>query len=933
MTEARKLAAIMAIDVVGYSRLMGEDEAGTARAVREHRDAARPIIAGRGGRIVKTMGDGLLLEFPSVVAAVESAIAIQKLMRERNADTPPNKRILYRIGVNLGDVLIEGEDILGDGVNIAARLEGICEPGGILVSGSAFDHVRGKVDANFVDLGEKQLKNIARPVRAYSVGVGAPIQPAPAKPTKSVTPNRRPMPALWLAGLGLLIVAITIGSWYLFVAKRPESIATNPPAPIASSPAAPAEATHLSIVVLPFKNLSGDPAQDYFGDGITDNLTTDLSRIRGSFVIANTTALTYKGKTVDAKEIGRELGVRYVLEGSVQRDLNRVRVNTQLIDAETGAHLWAERFEEDVANLFKLQDQVVARLANTLGYQLVKAEAEKGTRSKNPDVVDLTMRGNALFQLQPLTKDNNDAARNSFERALKIDPNDVAALTGDAVAHLHEKQMGWTRPDTDYEARILGQAERAIALAPNNELPYYVKSFYFFLSHRANDALGAADAGLAINPNSALLYGMRCLAENSLGRFEQAKSDITKAMRLSPHDPFMLFWPLYLGDSELGLGHFDAAIDAYHRSIDLGFRVFAPYVDLAAAYALQGKMEDARTALAEARRLNPQLTVKWLQSVAPNIPNLFDGVRKAGLPEDSPTEPAHLSIVVLPFTNLSGNPNQDYFADGVTENLTTDLSRIPNSIVIARNTAFTFKGKNLDAKEIGKELDVRYVLEDSVQRDLNRVRVNAQLIDAQSGTHLWADRFEEDVADLFKLQDQVVIRLGNALGFELVKAEAERGARSINPDAIDLAMRGWAIMWRSYSQSMKEKEDSHKAALEFFEQALKIDPNDADALAGDAFTYMAYYIFGWPTTETDFDTKIIGQADRAIVVAPDNMRAYVAKSYYLAVSNRAGDALRAANAGLAINPNYAPLLDARALAETALGRFEEAKSDAQLAMR
>ena len=413
------------------------------------------------------------------------------------------------------------------------------------------------------------------------------------------------------------------------------------------------------------------------------------------------------------------------------------------------------------------------------------------------------MRGNALFQLLPLTKDNNDAARTAFEQALKIDPNDVAALTGSAVAHLHEKQLGWTRPETDYQAKILGQAERAIALAPNSELPYYAKSYYLFLSRRENEAVGAADAGLAINPNSALLYGMRSLAENSLGHYEQAEADIMNAMRLSPHDPFMLFWPMFLGDAELGLGHFDPAIDAYHRSIDLGYRAWAPYVDLAAAYALQGKLEDAKTALAEARRLNPQLTVKWLQSVAPNIPNLFEGARKAGLPEDAPPEPAHLSIVVLPFANLSGDPAQDYFADGVTENLTTDLSRILNSFVIARNTAFTYKDKNLDAKTIGKELGVRYVLEGSVQRDGNRVRVNAQLIDAETGAHLWAERFEEDLADLFKLQDQVVARLGNALGFELVKAEAAKSASSKNPDAIDLAMRGWVAC--AHTQSRRRR--------------------------------------------------------------------------------------------------------------------------------
>jgi TolB-like protein len=305
MTAARRLTAILAADAAGYSRLMGVDEAGTAQAVREHREAARPIVVGLGGRIVKTTGDGLLLEFPSVVAAVECAIAIQELMVERNAATPPDKQILYRIGVNLGDVLIEGEDILGDGVNIAARLEGICEPGGVLISGSAYDHVRGKIDADFVDLGERDLKNIARPVRVYAVKTGSErAAPAPS----AASPNGEGRP-------------------------------------------------RLSMVVLPFANIGGDPEQEHFVDGVTESLTTDLSRIRGSFVIGRNTAFTYKGKPVDLKQIGRELNVRYVLEGSVQRGGNRMRVNVQLIDAETGNHLWAERFDKSLAYLFDMQDE------------------------------------------------------------------------------------------------------------------------------------------------------------------------------------------------------------------------------------------------------------------------------------------------------------------------------------------------------------------------------------------------------------------------------------------------------------------------------------------------------------------------------------------------------------------------------------------------
>jgi TolB-like protein/class 3 adenylate cyclase len=357
-TAPRRLAAILVADVVGYSRLMGEEEEGTARAIREHREAARPIIASHGGRIVEIVGDGLLLEFPSVVGAVEGAIAIQKLMAERDAGTPENKRILYRIGVNLGDVLVEGEGILVDGVNIAARLEGICESGGILISGAAYDHVRCKIGADFVDLGDQDLKNIARPVRVYALNTGTE-GPAPA-PSPS-EPNRQ-----------------------------------RPP--------------RLSMVVLPFANFGDDPQQEHFVDGVTESLTTDLSRIRIAVVIARNTAFTFKGRPLDVKTIGRELNVRYALEGSVQRGGNRMRVNVQLIDAETGSHLWAERFDKPLADLFDMQDEIVARLANALDAQLIAAEARRAEQAPTPDSMDLYFQGQAWLN-EGRTPDNVGQAR------------------------------------------------------------------------------------------------------------------------------------------------------------------------------------------------------------------------------------------------------------------------------------------------------------------------------------------------------------------------------------------------------------------------------------------------------------------------------------------------------------------------------------------
>ena len=618
MSETRKIAAILVSDVVGYSRLAGADEDRTLARLRALRsDLIDPTISVHHGRIVKRTGDGSVIEFRSVVDAVRCALEVQHAMVERNAGVAPDKRIEFRIGIHLGDVVEESDgDLMGDGVNIAARLEGIAAPGAICLSEDAYRQVSGRLDMAVTDLGQTELKNIERSIRVYSLQVGVPAQAKPATEAKSAEPKKRSSLQRLALGFLALVILAAAGAWYFLGANRP------------------AEAAHLSIVVLPFTNLSGDPAQDYFADGVTENLTTDLSRIRDSFVIARNTAFTFKGKGLDAKEIGKQLDVRYVLEGSVQRDGTRVRVNAQLIDAQSGAHLWADRFEEDVTDLFKLQDQVVARLANSLGNELVKAEAEKGGRTQSPDAIDLVMRGRALLQETTPTKDNSDAARPLFERALAIDPNYAAALAGDAYTYMLDFAYGWTNPQTDYDAKILAQADRAIALARDTIAAYVAKSNYLFLSHRANEAVDVADAGLAVDPNSARLYAARGNAETSLGRFEQAKSDVRQAMRLSPRDPRVGTWLFFIGSAELEQGHYDASIDEIHKAIEGGYRPYVPYANLAAAYALDGQLDDAKSALAEARRLNPNLTVKWAIAHSPNVPKAFEGLRKAGLPEE-----------------------------------------------------------------------------------------------------------------------------------------------------------------------------------------------------------------------------------------------------------------------------------------------------------
>jgi adenylate cyclase len=625
MSETRKLAAILVSDVVGYSRLAGADEDRILARLRALRsDLIDPTIAVHHGRVVKRTGDGSIIEFRSVVDAVRCAVEIQHGMIERNSGLPPERRIEFRIGVHLGDVVEEADgDLMGDGVNIAARLESVAEPGAICLSEQAYWQVKGRLDLKVTDLGPVPLKNIAEPMRAYALEVGAPHEarsPSPGNRAKQVASKPRWLSAP-LAAVAALVLLAVAGGWYILNGRAPK----------------PAEAAHLSIAVLPFANLSGDPSQDYFADGITENLITELSRIHDSFVIARNTAFTFKGKSIDAKEIGKELGVRYVLEGSVQRDQSRVRVNAQLVDAESGARLRADRFDEVVADLFKLQDEVVTRLACNLNLAMVKPEAEKGSRSKNPDAVDLTMRVYDLILHCPKEyRDCNHDARALDKRALQIDPNDAGALAQSDETYFNDWFNGWGDPGTDYEAKVLGPANRAISLAPADTYVYYPKAIYLAMSGRHREALDAANAGLAINPNDVLLYTPRAIAENCLGQYEQAKADVERAMRLSPHDPALGgSWQAILGDAELGLGHFDAAIDAYRKAFDMGLQgAFFVHTNLAATYAQAGKMDEAKAEVAEARRLNPAITVKWMKEHTPNLPAVFDGLRKAGLPEE-----------------------------------------------------------------------------------------------------------------------------------------------------------------------------------------------------------------------------------------------------------------------------------------------------------
>jgi TolB-like protein/Tfp pilus assembly protein PilF len=540
---------------------MGLDEVGTARTLRGHRVVTDALVSKHGGRLVKATGDGVLLEFPSVVDAVECAVAVQAVMAQRNEGVPADRRMLFRIGINLGDILIEGDDILGDGVNIAARLESIAEPGGICLSSSAYDQVRGKIAVEFADLGEQSLKNIARPVRAYAVLRDV---------LRATTQDGDTMP-------------------------RPTS------------------APGLSVVVLPFANMSGDPEQEYFADGITESLTTDLSLISGLFVIARNTASTFKGKPVDVKQVGRELNVRYVLEGSVQRGGERLRLNAQLIDAETGKHLWAERFDKPVADLFDMQDEIVSRLANSLRVKLFDAEAQRLENVENPTSTELHIQGWALVN-NKTTPDAVLKAGGYFERALNIDPDNVDALVGRATVHTIIGAAIMGNDSGAHFAKAEAALTDALSKNPMHSTAHLALGSVYIFTQRATQGIAECERALALDRNIATAHAFIGQAKRLLGRDEETEGHVNEALRISPRDNFAFWWMNWVGFTKLRLDEFADAAKWFRRAIESNRNYSWPHFGLAGALVQLGEIKAAKAAMQQALVLDPNINLSGLRA-------------------------------------------------------------------------------------------------------------------------------------------------------------------------------------------------------------------------------------------------------------------------------------------------------------------------------
>jgi len=634
----RKLAAIFAADVAGYSRLMGADEEGTLAALQAiRRELSDPKIAEHRGRIVKTTGDGLLVEFASVVDAVRCAVDVQQAMTDRNADIRADKRIEFRIGINVGDVIIDGDDIYGDGVNIAARLEAMAKPGGVCISARVHEDVAGKIPAGFEDIGERSLKNIKRPVRVFRVRDEAN---PPALPSPSRLKLRRAFDAAHA------VIRTMSSRRGRFRAIGPEPAASAPP-PGEGAPPADAERAPLpvrpALVVLPFRNATGDANQDYFTDAVTADLTVDLSRMRDVAIISAASAFAYKEQPLDPRQIGRKLGVRYLVVGSIARIGELVRTNVQLIDAASGEQLWGDRFEHEFAHLGALADTITGRIAASLNVQLMRAEGRRAEKSLHPDALDLRLRATSLF-FGSIAPEHTLATRRLLQQSVRLDPSSAEAWARLAEVTVSDHLNRWNDTGKEQVVEAENAVRKALLIDPRNALAHVANGLIHRSRGEHHSALEAFSRAIELDPNFAFAYAHKGSELNYVGRPAETTALVEQALRLSPHDPSIGIFHWIAGRANFFAGQYEQAISWLLRSVQTRPNVWYNRLYLVSAYALLGKAEEAARALTEFNRRFPTFTlavVKLHEETNPNREpsvvagrNKFhEGLLRAGMAE------------------------------------------------------------------------------------------------------------------------------------------------------------------------------------------------------------------------------------------------------------------------------------------------------------
>ena len=823
----RKLTAILSADVNGYSRLMADDEEATVRTINAYREVMTGLIKDHRGRVVDAKGDNVLAEFPSVVDAVRCAVQVQKELTDRNSELPKHRRMEFRIGINLGDVIEEQGTIYGDGVNVAARLEGLAEGGGICISGTTFDQVKNKISVGYEYQGKQSVKNIPDPVRLYNVL----LEPeAAGKVIGEDEPRLRKKRWAAFAGIVLLVVLVCAVAIWNFYLRRPSVETADPEKMAFPLPEKP------SIAVLPFVNMSEDPNHEYLADGITENIISALSQVPKLFVIARNSAYTYKNKPVKVQKVAEELGVQYVLEGSVQRSDDSLRITAQFIDALSGHHLWSERYDRELKNIFALQDEITIKIITALRVKLTEGElARLSTRgSENLKAYLKLLQARELFFT--VTKEGNTQARRLLKEIITLDPEYADAYAFLGATHFMDVPLGISKSPKESLSLALKFTKKALDRDDSLSAAHSLLGWLYTLARQHDKAIAECEKAIELTPNSANANIWMGHILTFAGRHEEAVRYSEKALRLNPRPEEWYY--RFLGYTYFGVGNYDEAIAAHKKALQRAPNSILAHEGLTTAYFQAGRLEDARAQAAEVLRINPKYSVEFSGRSLPyknqiDQERFLDGIRKSGIPEIPPLPlPDKPSIAVLPFVNMSWDSDQEYFSDGITEEIITALSKTPKLFVIARTSSFKYKGKEVDVRTVGRELGVRYVLEGSVRKASDKVRVTAQLIDAKTNEHLWAERYDRDLKDIFGIQDELTMKIITALQVELTEGEqarvVARGTKSLDAYLMSL---------QASKQTRRMNKDGLTLARQMSMKAIELDPKYAMAYVRLAMTY------------------------------------------------------------------------------------------------
>jgi adenylate cyclase len=923
----RKLTAILSADVKGYSRLMGEDERTTVETLKTYREVMGKLVRQYQGRVIDSPGDNLLSEFASVVDAVECAVKIQEELKKRNEELPEKRRMEFRIGVHHGDVIEDEERIYGDGVNIAARIEGLAEGGGICISRTSFDSVKNKLSLGYEYLGEHSVKNIAEPVRVYKVLVDP-------EAAGKVIDEERPKLRQWRwAAIGgvvvLIIVAGAFAIWNFYFRPPPiEPASVEKMAfPLPDKP---------SIAVLPFDNLSGDPEQEYIADGISENIITALSHISQMFVIARNSSFTYKGKSVKVQQVSEELGVRFVLEGSVLKSGDKVRITAQLIDALTGGHIWSKRFDRDFDDLFALIDEITWAIAVELQVELTEGEMARIITTDNLDAWLYIEKAKKHFSPEK-GKEGITKSRTFLKKALEIDPEYAGAVTMLAWTHFIDARYGYTDSRKESFKRAVQLANKSLALDDKQPFVRELFIFLYLFQKQHEKAIEEGRKTLALGPNRASGYIAFCEALYRSGNFEEAVPMCEKAIRLHPHTP--IYYLGHMMSAYYWVGRYEESLAMAEQLMDRGKKtkswgmVWWGNWGAARAHIKLGQEDKAREDVANLLKIRPDYCLDLDRRNALYKPEIIERehavMRKAGLPETPPLPlPDKPSIAVLPFVNMSEDPKQEYFSDGITEEIITALSKTPKLFVIARNSTFTYKGKPVRVQQVGRELGVRYVLEGSVRKSEDKVRITAQLVDAQSGNHLWAERYDRELKDIFAVQDDISKKIITALRVELTEGEQARiwAKGTDNLEAYLLCIQG-------QEQIRRMNKDGTVRSRQMAEKAIALDPNYALAYRLLANTYAMEVPLRLTKNPRQSIARAMELTQKALALDESLASAHSLLGYLYTLMRQHDKGIQECERGVALEPNSALAHFFLNLALRYAGRAKEAITMCKEAIR